>query len=413
MIHFDIAAILQNILGLRIPSIGTATLERSINRRLRSLKLSSQQEYVALLRCDETELNNFIDEVVISETWFFRDVEPFVALRDRLADRLTECPSQRLRLLSIPCASGEEPYSIIMTLLDEGWRKERFSIDAVDISVKAIVKAKKAVYSKNSFRHYDLKFQDKYFTRSGANFELRKDIARKVRFFHGNILDAAFMEGLGLYDIVFCRNLLIYLDQEAQRRTVASLANLLLPQGVLFVGAAEANIFLPYGFTPTNGSFHYPLFLSAEKKNILQRTSLQEEEPREREVHSEILSHPVKIVDKADSVSEETEMQQELTTAQRLADVGDLSAATRSCEKILDKFGPSADVYYLLGVINNFSGKRNEAIKLLKKALYLESEHEESLVLLCYLFEKLGNKKTAANYKRRLRYIEERQKNNK
>jgi len=410
MIHRDIAAILLNILGLHIPSIGIATLERSIKRRLRSLNLSTQQEYVTLLRHDEAELNNFIDEVVISETWFFRDSEPFVSLRKIVAERLTKSPSQRIRLLSIPCASGEEPYSMVMTLLEAGLRKERFAIDAVDISVKAISKAKEAVYSKNSFRNNDLKFQDKYFDISGENFELQKDIVRKVRFCRGNILDSAFMDALGLYDIVFCRNLLIYQDQEAQLKTVETLTNLLLPEGVLFVGAAEASIFLPFGFTPLNGDFNYALFLSAGKKHSLRKTNHQGEGPHARNEPSQTFPGLAQMDHSADPASEETEFEQELNAAQRLADMGDLLAATQSCEKILDKFGPSAEVYYLLGIVNNFSGKWDSAIKLLKKSLYLNSKHEESLVLLCYLYEKLGDKKAAANYKRRLRFIEERKK---
>ena len=102
--------------------------------------------------------------MVVTETWFFREKQPFAALvRLVIEEWLPAHPTGRLRLLSVPCSSGEEPYSMAMALMDAGFPAARFEISAVDISARALAFAQRAIYGRNSFRGADLDFRTRHF----------------------------------------------------------------------------------------------------------------------------------------------------------------------------------------------------------------------------------------------------------
>ena len=132
---------------------------------MRSLGLRRLEDYEQFLDSSRAEWNELVESVVVTETWFFRDPEIYRRFRSPGASR-NGCPPIQplpLRLLSIPCASGEEPYSLVMALLDAGVAPDRFQIDAVDISARALARAERGVYGRNSFRGKDLAFRDRYF----------------------------------------------------------------------------------------------------------------------------------------------------------------------------------------------------------------------------------------------------------
>ena len=405
MIREELAEILHKTLGLNISSIGANTLERSINRRLKKLDLANQTEYVLYLRKRRSEIHQLIDEVVISETWFFRDTALFEALREIAGLWYQKPRSDKIRILSIPCASGEEPYSIAMTLLEAGWPKSAFQLDAVDISARIIERAKRATYTKNSFRSVDLSFRDRYFGKKGNSYVLKKEISRLVHFHCGNILDPTFMAGLGLFDIIFCRNILIYLEIESQQQTVRELAKLLRPEGVLFVGAAEATLYLSEAFVPFDHRYGNVMVRRPSDKAAREMIKQKCKKVRSNEgiasiVESAAFANPAR----RDKSCQDTASM--LLAARKLADNGKLQQAEEICLDILKTCGPIAEAYYLLGILYDAQGQLSESAKLLKKALYLLPDHEESLVLLCYISERLGDAKAVANYKRRLQRLE-------
>src|SRR5262249_53683940 len=142
-------------------------------------------------------------------------------------------PKKRLRILSVPCASGEEPYSIIMALLDAGLQVEQFDVQGADISPRSLARARAAVYGRNSFRGDDLGFRDRFFKQTRDGYALEPRVRDAVRFFEGNLLSAQFLTDSQTYDFVFCRNLLIYLDPVNRARVLNKLAGILAPSGVL------------------------------------------------------------------------------------------------------------------------------------------------------------------------------------
>ena len=147
-----------------------------------------------------------------------------------------------------------------MTFLDAGLPHDRFSIDAVDISNKGLNKAKQGVYGQESFRNQDmLPFRDQYFTSIADGYQIDSSIKQSVQFVWGNLLNDRILSDAKPYDIIFCRNLLIYLTPSAIKTVINSLDRLLAETGILFVGHAERPLFQTSKFTPITipGVFAY------------------------------------------------------------------------------------------------------------------------------------------------------------
>jgi CheR methyltransferase, SAM binding domain len=153
MIRTEFEYLLKRTMGLDVAAIGASAIERAVNERRSACKLTDVQAYLNYVQESETELQELIEAVVVLETWFFRDRDAFVALTRMICeDWLPAHAAGVLRLLSLPCSTGEEPYSMAMALLDAGVPRSRFQIDAVDISERALAVARRAEYRKNSFR---------------------------------------------------------------------------------------------------------------------------------------------------------------------------------------------------------------------------------------------------------------------
>jgi chemotaxis protein methyltransferase WspC len=240
---------LRETMGLDAASLGPSVVDRAIESRMTACARKNLAEYWQLLRASPLEQQELIEAVVVPETWFFRDAEVFEALV-RIYDLnwLASRAGRRLRLLSLPCSTGEEPYTMAMALLDAGFPMELLSIDAVDISERALAKALRAVYGANSFRGRDQQFRDRHFQKIHGGWQLSDAVRSRVDFRRGNVLDIDFLPGEWSYDAIFCRNLLIYFDQETQERVVDVLNRLLRPDGLLFVGPAETGLMLSLNY---------------------------------------------------------------------------------------------------------------------------------------------------------------------
>ncbi len=149
--------------------------------------------------------------MIVPETWFFRYPESFATLAKLATKRLAELNNMRaLRILSLPCSTGEEPYSIAMALLDAGLKPHQFKVDGMDVSPLSVDKARRALYGKNSFRGQDIAFRDRHFIPENDGYRLSARVLEQVRLQVGNLLDPTLLANEPPYDFVFCRNLLIY-----------------------------------------------------------------------------------------------------------------------------------------------------------------------------------------------------------
>jgi chemotaxis protein methyltransferase WspC len=177
----QITALLRETLGLDVASVGVSLIERAVKRRVNAHGLRDVSQYADLLQRSPPELQNLFEAVVIPETFFFRYPESFAALQQFVGEHIF-FGTQKLRALSIPCSTGEEPYSIAMTLLDAGWSLEKFQIDAIDVSTHLLDIARLGLFGSNSFRGSELQFRKQYFHKTEAGFQLCDRVRQCVNF---------------------------------------------------------------------------------------------------------------------------------------------------------------------------------------------------------------------------------------
>jgi chemotaxis protein methyltransferase WspC len=413
----DFEQLLKASIGLDVGSIGPSSIERAVQERLSACGLRDRHVYWDRVRGSGAELQALIEAVVVSETWFFRDREAFATLASIGHESWLRAPADGvLRLLSLPSSTGEEPYSMAMALLDAGVPADRFRIDAVDVNARAIAHAERAVYGKNSFRGQKLTFRDRHFEETTLGFRPSATVQGQVHSRQGNMLAADFLPGLDLYDVIFCRNLLIYFDRPTQDRAVAVLQRLLASNGTLFVAPSETGLLLSHDFV----SAKIPLAFAFRKSVAGSR------EPKPTGVRSVTrLPAPLRVVSPVSVrqargakpaatspqplplAGQQAGLHADLDEAVRLADQGSLVEAASRCEAHLRDHGPSATAFYLLGLVRDAAGNPVDASNYYRKALYLDPTHHETLVHFAFLVEQQGNSAAAQVLRNRARRVEQ------
>jgi len=403
-------AILRREIGLDATSIGSSVVERTLRLRMKHQGLKRVDDYLRLLESSRAELESLIETVVVTETWFMRGRETFSALADLAVNEwAVKNPQGTMRVLSLPCSSGEEPYSIAMTLLEAGFAEGRFAIDAVDVSTNALARARFAVYGKNSFRSKQLAFRDRYFVPVEEGHALSPDIQKHVSFRHDNLLRAAFNASGARYDFIFCRNLLIYFDRETQMLALEKLRAMLAPEGVLFVGPAEMPIVSGSGFVSAN----IPLAFASRKDTPQNKRSTTTRvtdgivTTRSNRVRAKRNEPSIEQAAAASPEANEPDRAiQPLKIAQQLADAGQLAEAAALCEQHIQAHETCAEGYYLMGLVKDASDDA-EAITFYRKAIYLEPNHHEALIHAALWLEKHGDVMRADAFKRRAERIKQ------
>lgn len=388
----DFPGLLRRAIGLDAASIGASAVEIAVGARLTAHGINDLQLYWELVHNSDAELQALIETVVVPETWFFRDHEAFAALaRQAAREWLPAHPDRTLRLLSLPCSSGEEPYSMAMALLDAGCPAQRYRIDAIDVSAQAVAHAQHGVYGRNSFRGTRLAFRIRHFAPTSDGYRINDNLREPVFFRQGNLFAGDIQAGIALYDAIFCRNLLIYFDREMQDQALRILRRLLKPDGILFVGPSEGALPLRHDFDPVR----VPFTFAFRHRSVTAQTDRPVRAEPASGAPRATLSTPAAAsttwprtgIAPADSTASGTALE----NAFRLADHGHLSAAARICEEFLRQHGPSVQAFHLLGLIASADDDLETAARHYRKALYVDQGHYATLVHLSLLLEKVGD----------------------
>jgi chemotaxis protein methyltransferase CheR len=224
-----------------------------LQTRLSKRSLTSYGEYVKFLRFGaerEAEFRDLASVLSNNETYFFRERAQVKALCGKILTEL-QAASPRLRVWSAACSSGEEPYSLAMSLLETGRIAEsNILIRATDISPRVLEICDRGFYRALSFRATEPAMVQRYFTVSGDGFVIADRIKRLVQFGALNLMDERKVAAFGPFDAIFCRNVLIYFDKPTQKRVVESFARALRAGGYLFLGHAESLFALTDLFEP-------------------------------------------------------------------------------------------------------------------------------------------------------------------
>lgn len=431
------ADLLAEAIGLDPAALGERGLSRAVTAAMSRAGTADPGAYLRLLSASPQAKGDLIREAVVPETWFFRDREPFWLLRERL--RTLKRRGTTPRLLSAPCATGEEAYSLAITCLEAGLPPGGFHLTAVDVSPESLAVAARGRYGRNSFRE-DMPEADRHFIRQGddertAVWAVRPEVAATVDFLQANIVSERFLCNEKPFDIIFSRNFLIYLNKEARKRLMANIGRLLAPDGILFVGHSEILSFLSEGYQAVRhprafaccretARPHVPATpprpesaASAAPAVVRARTPSRAGRPSPADIPawghnaangaSPRSPANVSTAPAAPPTPGSAGGEKLLETARRLADHGELAEAAALCRRCLEADRHSAEAYFLLGLVGAAEQRVEEARALFQKALYLEPGHAACLTHLALIHEQLGDAARADIYRQRLRRLSE------
>ncbi|MBL26284.1 MAG: chemotaxis protein [Rhodospirillaceae bacterium] len=371
-------------------------LATRVGRRMEACGLVACEDYLELLARPNTgrqELDRLIADLTIGETYFFRHREQFDALQTTI---LPECldrnaGNRRLRLWSAGCASGAEPYSLAILLerhFDD--RLSGWSVDivATDINHDFIERARKGISTSWEMRGLPSALRDAHFEPYDGNWRIAHPFRSRVRFLHhnlvnGNIPDPA--RGLAGFDVIVCRNVLIYFTMEMARMVVRRLQSCLVEGGWLILGHAEATLAsgLPLRATSFPGATAFQL-LSGSAPSVSRRPSAPtiripplaartgrtapkpRPRPRKREPLAPLLP--------PDLGREQPSTPADLPHVRELADRADWDGALAACDRLLDADPMNAACHLYRGLVLEGLDERPAAEEALRKALYLDKD---------------------------------------
>ncbi|MBR8664737.1 protein-glutamate O-methyltransferase CheR [Bacillus paralicheniformis] len=229
--------------------------EAQMKRRLTSLYekkgYGDFREFALALEKNEALLQETLDRMTINVSEFYRNYKRWEVLEKTILPLLK--PAKTLKVWSAACSTGEEPYTLSMILSRQKGLSD-YQIIATDIDDKVLAKAKEGVYQERSLQEVPKEIKELYFTQDGNRFAVKDEIKKNIRFQKHNLLADAYEKD---FDIIVCRNVLIYFTEEAKEEIYHKFSGSLKNNGVLFVGSTE-QIFNPekYGFQSTDTFFY-------------------------------------------------------------------------------------------------------------------------------------------------------------
>ncbi|OYW14372.1 MAG: chemotaxis protein CheR [Rhodospirillales bacterium 12-54-5] len=249
-----ISTLLKDRSGLALTPDKGYLLETRLQPIARTHGLTDVKALIAKLRTAPPAalVHEVIESMTTNESMFFRDTKPFDHLSKVVFPALKAAGKSRIRIWSAACSTGQEPYSIAMTIKEEAAKYPglQAEIYATDLAEKVLERSRSGIYSQFEVqRGLPIMLLMKYFKQVPGNmWQLNADIKSMVTFAPGNLLGS--FASMGKFDIIFCRNVLIYFDEKAKADVMNRIATILNPPGYLFLGGAESTIGLTQKLVP-------------------------------------------------------------------------------------------------------------------------------------------------------------------
>ena len=223
-----------------------AKIETLIEKRADILDFESFRKYFFHLRFEDNDGHEFqelMNGVTVNETYFYREKNQFEVLSTYILPELnrTKRAGEPIRILSSPCSTGEEPYSIVLHILEEAKVIEERDIEivALDIDSTVIEKAKKGFFSERSVHAVPKNVLNNFFTKKSLGYQLSEDLLGAVDFRVANVFDKSKMRSLGKFDVIFSRNMLIYFDDASRKEVAMTFYDMVNTGGYVMLGHAE------------------------------------------------------------------------------------------------------------------------------------------------------------------------------
>ena len=394
----DIETLLRDWIGLDAATVGQAAVHRAVRQRMLASGIADPAAFVRLIRSDPAARDLLVEEVIVAESWFFRDRQVFEFVADFAVTRAALPGRTPVRILCAPAAAGEEPYSVAMALLEAGLSVDQFLIDAIDVSRRALERAAAGRYSANAFRNADLSFRDRWFTAEGGQAVLAPAVRRQVRLEWANLLEPGFAAGRPAYDVVFCRNLLIYLTDAARRQVEAQLDRLLAPDGLLVLGAAEPPI-MKGDWIPAGTASVFALRRGVHAATAGGRAAGGGKHRPPGPPRPAPTPQPHGAAKPAAPRPTSPGLEGVLAEAGRLANEGRLAEALDYCGQQRASLPPSPELFFLMGMLHQSAGDPDRAEGCFHKTLYLDADHEEAHLALALVARHRGDLAMAEKYR--------------
>ena len=220
-------------------------IDRRVSERMRAVGDGTFRAYFGRLRSDPAELERAINAFTINETYFYREEHQLRCLSQSLLPAIVagKQPGERIRIWSNPCSTGEEAYSIAIWLLENWPLVDAYNIEILgsDIDTEALEAARRGRFEGRSVSKLPPRLADAYFQRTqGAELQIIQDLRDSVAFSQVNLVDRGSMAAHGAFEIIFCRNVLIYFDDASRRGAAEALYDCLRPGGFLLLGHTES-----------------------------------------------------------------------------------------------------------------------------------------------------------------------------
>lgn len=237
--------------GIKLPEAKRSMLESRLNKKVKSLGMTTYKEFIDHIFSEEgkqTDLFDVIDLITTNKTDFFREPAHFSYLSGEFLPHYTQqFGNKNLKIWSAGCSTGEEPYTLTMVL--EEFKKRSpdvtYQVLATDISLRVMQAAYNGMYTMDRLVAVPLEMKRKYFLRSKADPNLAKvkpDYRKKIQYKRLNLMDDSYSLLKSHYDIIFCRNVMIYFDKLTQEKVIRKFCSHLKPGGLLFIGHSESII---------------------------------------------------------------------------------------------------------------------------------------------------------------------------
>lgn len=341
---------------------------------------------------DAVAVARLVDEVTVKETYFLREARELQAVDwQALLERARGGGSDTVRVWVSACATGEEAYSLAMLASEAlGSSQPPVSILASDISPAALERAVAATYSERSLRNVSPELRERYFERRGSQHAVRQSLKSLVRFRRHNLVnDPAPPPGEVAFDVIACRNVLIYFDGPTVERVIGSLESALRPEGLLILGVADR--------------------LSGTAGRLARTTrDIAPVERRRPRASRQSLRRPLGIDgDDRPNVAPRRRAEDRIEAALEAADRGDLETAITISDQVLGRDPLDADAYFVRGLAELGRGEASAAISSFRRALYLDPSFGLAAFELARAHDAQGDEKAARRaYEQALRTLD-------
>jgi chemotaxis protein methyltransferase WspC len=387
--------LLHQRIGLDAGSLGERVLDDAFAESRAMLGVADDEALYGKALTHPQAFAEIVERFVVPESWFFRAGDQYADLVRYARERRERRP---LRVLSLPCASGEEAYSAVIALVENGIPAGDIDVLGIDVSQLAIERARAGAYRNNALRGQQM--PDIWLHPRVGGFTIDEGIRQRARFRVGNALDPALFDPSEQFDVVFCRNLLIYLHPQARAKLLKSLLTALAPGGLLLAGQAETLNALSDQLQPYEGGCPLSYIReSAPAPEAVKRTPAQTPPPTPQPVASG-KSSPPPAAKTATPVPE--------PSPRALADAGRLEEARAACERQLTRRPEDIETLFLLGLIESARGDLAAADEAFSRVCYLDRNHIPAMEHRIPLAERQGNAELADDLRRRCQRLRKR-----